>query len=55
MRRLFAAMVIAAAIAAGCSGSEPCPTSVDSRHCCTDCASAVCVSCCAFYGGCCGS
>ncbi|MDE0648952.1 MAG: hypothetical protein OXI12_01235 [Gammaproteobacteria bacterium] len=24
-------------------------------HCCTDCASAVCVSCCAFYGGCCGS
>ena len=35
-----------------CQGPEP---GLEHRHCCTDCASAVCVSCCAFYGGCCGS
>ncbi len=33
---------------------EPCHD-VGHGHCCSDCASAVCLSCCAFYGGCCGS
>ena len=53
LRRLAVAAALAATIAA-CSGTEPCPEPVSHRHCCTDCASAVCVSCCAFYGGCCG-
>lgn len=34
---------------------DPNLTGVGRGHCCTDCASADCIACCAFYGGCCGS